>query len=266
MTPSTALILYALFALGGLGLYFCMPRLDRFLGEGGSRRPVPTTAAGAIIGVAALAGLIALFAARFVGPIGERGYFYFFAIIAVLAAARVITHPKPVYSAIYVVALIVAVAALLVLQGAEFLAVALIIIYAGAILVTYLFVIMLAQQPGEQVYDRQAREPLAAMVVGFLLMGAIAGQTAGLTPFAPGAGASTIVVANLAPDEPATGNTFALGSLVMTKYVVVLQITGILLLISMIGAIALSKKRVPNEASRTPHTVLGQIGKEVEPF
>lgn len=244
MSPATAFILYCIFALGGLGLYFALPRLHR-----------RTVRIGALVGMAAVAGLIALLAGQYSGPLGSRSYFYLFATVAVLAAARVITHPKPVYSAIYVVALIVCIASLLFLQQAEFLAIALVIVYAGAILVTYLFVIMLAQQPVEQVYDQQAREPFAATLVGFILMGLIAGGA--VTAISPQAAAQAAM-----PE----GNTLAIGSLVMTKYVVVLQIAGLLLLISMVGAIALSRKRVPHDYVQSAQAPLGQIGREVEPF
>jgi len=187
--------------------------------------------------------------------------------MAILAATRVITHPKPVYSAIYFVAVVIAVAALLVLQEAEFLAVALVIIYAGAILVTYLFVIMLAQQPGSPIYDRRTREPFLAVVVGFVLMAMIAGRAGEL----PARAAEKAILAD-GGRNPATtaslltGNTMAIGAAVTTKYVVALELSGILLLISMVGAIALSRKRLTSDVIRTPLRTLGQIGKEVEPF
>ena len=142
------LLLYFIFALGGAGIYFLLPRGDR-----------PKVVVGAILGLSAVIALIIVLATQVMssGPAGA--YFYVFATIALVAAARVITHPKPVYSAIYFVLVVVAVAALLVLLHAEFVAIALIIIYAGAIMVTYLFVIMLARQPGSPIYDRRAREP-----------------------------------------------------------------------------------------------------------
>ena len=249
MSAGPTLILYALFALGGLGLYFAMPRLQH-----------RTAVVGAIFGLAALAGLLAFLGGQFMGPpLGSRFYFYLFAMIAVLAAARVITHAKPVYSAIYVVALVIAVAAMLVLQQAEFLAVALIIIYAGAILVTYLFVIMLAQQPGAPVYDRQAREPFTATIAGFVLTGLVAGAAAQSVPVSSTAGTPLSM-----PESP-LGHTFAIGATLMTKYIVALEIAGVLLLISMVGAIALSRKRVPAEFARSS-APLGEIGKHVEPF
>jgi NADH-quinone oxidoreductase subunit J len=88
-----------------------------------------------------------------------------------------ITSRRPVYCALYFVLVVLASAALFLLLEAEFMAFALVIVYAGAILITYLFVLMLAQQApqegGESAqaeYDVNPREPLAAVLVGFILM------------------------------------------------------------------------------------------------
>ncbi|MBI4718772.1 MAG: NADH-quinone oxidoreductase subunit J [Planctomycetes bacterium] len=285
MSTPTAYLLYAVFALGGVGLYFLLPR-------GRDTR----TGAGAIFGLGALAALLLVLAARSVAGSAQAASFYLFSALAIGAATRVITHRKPVYSAIYFVAVVVSVAALLVLQRAEFLAVALIIIYAGAILVTYLFVIMLAQQSGEPSYDVRAREPLLAVVAGFLLMATVAVRGSEI-PDAPapaprklayltGSGADRDAVrspgeaspgargaapaSNLRQGAPGAeveeSNTLALGAAVMTRYVVVVELAAVLLLISMIGAIGLSRKRVPAEGPRADHAPLGQVGKEVAPY
>lgn len=256
MTPTTLYVMYLVFAFGAAGLYFAFPRTGP-----------STTTIGAALGVSALVGLFVVWGANGWAEHGDNNYFYLFAAAAILAAARVITHPKPVYSAIYFVAVVLAVAALLVLQEAEFLAVALVIIYAGAILVTYLFVIMLAQQPGSPIYDRRTREPFLAVVIGFILMAMIAGRAGELTACA--ADNAILAGGGLLPASSAslpTGNTMAIGALVMTKYVVALELAGILLLISMVGAIALSRKRITSDLVRTARRALGQIGKEVEPF
>ncbi len=261
MSESTDYILYLLFALGGAAVYLLMPRPER-----------RWTTAGAGFGVAAVAGFLVLLATRGVATGGAASwYFYLFASIALLGASRVITHPKPVYSAIYFVLVVVATAALLVLQSAEFLAVALIIVYAGAILVTYLFVIMLAQQPGSPVYDRRAREPFAAVVVGFVLMGAIAGRAGDLPTIPNGSTRVADVIAasdqdGEAPTLLANGNTVAMGRILMTRYVVALEIAGVLLLVSMVGAIGMSRKRVADDGWRGPARPLGEVGKEAEPF
>ena len=113
-------------------------------------------------------------------------YFWIFAAIALLGSARVVTHEKPVYSALYFVLTVFASAGLFILLYAEFMAVALVTIYAGAILVTYTFVIMLAadaapstKNPDEAAreflaeFDARSRSPWAAGTIGFLLMGVL---------------------------------------------------------------------------------------------
>jgi NADH-quinone oxidoreductase subunit J len=250
-----AYFIYAAFALGALSLYLLVPR-------------VVTRRAGITAGwlAAIVAGALAVYASRLL-DLQAGAMFYFFAIVAVLAAARVITHTKPVYSAVYFVVVVLAVAAVLILQQAEFLAVALIVIYAGAILVTYLFVIMLAQQPGSPVYDRRAREPFWAVLAGFLLVGVIAGQAAGNGATRDQPTAAVKVRSEREPSlAPSAGNTAAIGAALMTRYSVAVEIGGVLLLISMVGAIAISRKRVPTETIRDTASTLGEIGKEVEPF
>ncbi len=98
-------------------------------------------------------------------------------MIACGAAVRVISHPRPVYCALYFVLVVVSAAAMFVLLRAEFMAFSLIIVYAGAILITYLFVLMLAQQApadthgAEAVsYDRIPREPASAVFAGFVVV------------------------------------------------------------------------------------------------
>ena len=256
MNATTAcILLYFIFALGGAGIYFLMPKGDR-----------PTVMVGTLLGLSAVVALLIVLATSVMSSGPGGGYFYLFATIALVAAARVITHPTPVYSALYFVLVVLAVAALLVLLHAEFLAVAMIIIYAGAILVTYLFVIMLASQGGSPTYDRRAREPFLAVLAGFVLMAAVAGRAGNLPEHVAPQAPVTLAAAD---EESATlpeGNTLAVGATVMTKYVVALEIAGMLLLIAMVGAIALSKKMVPTDGYRPAQATLGVIGKEVPPF
>jgi len=134
---------------------------------------------GALIG--AVAGGLAILALSVIGfrATGELPniYFYIFSVLALGAALRVITHPKPVYAALYFIMSILATAGLFLILSAEFMAFALIIVYAGAILITYLFVIMLATQAPDEAelevlaeYDTAAREPVAATVAGFVML------------------------------------------------------------------------------------------------
>jgi NADH-quinone oxidoreductase subunit J len=99
--------------------------------------------------------------------------------MATAAAVRVITTTRPVFAALYFVLVVVAGAVAYLVMGAEFMAFSLIIVYAGAILITYMFVLMLAQQAPDAggpsvAYDRIAREPAAAVLCGFVLLAALA--------------------------------------------------------------------------------------------
>lgn len=165
-------IIYAACVAGAIGLLFLLPRRDR--------RWAPI---GAVLGGGALgAGLLALTRDQAAGG-GVDVFFYLLAFLAVAGAVRMITHPRPVYAALYFILVVLATAGLFVQLAAEFMAFALIIVYAGAILITYLFVIMLAQEaPDDQhpdaltEYDATAREPVAATVVGFVLLAALLGM------------------------------------------------------------------------------------------
>ncbi|MDA1008698.1 MAG: NADH-quinone oxidoreductase subunit J [Planctomycetota bacterium] len=115
------------------------------------------------------------------------------AVLSVVSAARVIANPRPVLAAVFFVLVVLAGAAMFLLLAAEFLAFALIIVYGGAILITYMFVLMLAHQSdggsGQHAgadYDRNPREPIASVMVGFVLFlalgGAIWNATDGFDP------------------------------------------------------------------------------------
>lgn len=160
--------LYLLLVLGGVGVCMALPR------RGVNPQPI-----GALLAASA-GGLGLLLLGLRAGEHLPNLFFYVFSAVALGAALRVITHPRPVYAALYFIMTVLASAGLFVLLAAEFVAFALIIVYAGAILITYLFVIMLATQAptedrteGLADYDATAREPIAATVVGFLLLGAL---------------------------------------------------------------------------------------------
>jgi NADH-quinone oxidoreductase subunit J len=214
---------------------------------------------------------------------GMDVYFWLFAAIAVIGAVRVITHPRPVYSALYFVLTVMATAGLFVLMWAEFMAAALVLIYAGAILVTYVFVIMLAAEAQpvaaagrpmhEQLaeHDAISREPIIASAVGFALLGIILfvifDQATTMTPRATfkldntiGAEfASTADIASpssellaatrAAATQPASGfvpngGTQRLGHYLFTKQLVNLELAGLILTVAMVGAIVIARKRV----------------------
>jgi NADH-quinone oxidoreductase subunit J len=187
--------------------------------------------------------------------------FGLFSALAVVFACAVIIQRRALYSALYVVLLILCVACLCLLLDAEFLAMALVIIYGGAILVTYVFVIMLAQQAGEAVYDRWARRPLAACLAGFLLLAALAS-------IAHSDGASPAAWAARPFPGPSgdSGAVEQVGAVLMTRYVVAVEVAGVLLLLAMVGAVAIARKRFPADGARREPVVLGEVGRKALPF
>lgn len=165
--------LYLICGLGAAGVACALPRRDR---EGGRT----LTAVGGVL-LASAFGLGALLLAMTAGDNSAplpNVFFYPFAAIGLGGALRMITHKRPVYSALYFIMTIIASCGMYLLLSAEFMAFALVIIYAGAILITYLFVIMLATQAptGDKdelldSVDAEAREPILASIIGFVLIG-----------------------------------------------------------------------------------------------
>jgi NADH-quinone oxidoreductase subunit J len=240
--PIAPTVVLGLCVLAGLGTVLLLP---------GHRDASFRKLGGVILLAAAI--IFAVLLARRLGdtattPVGP--YFWIFSAIALFGAIRVITHPKPVYSALYFVLTVFASAGLFLLLYAEFMAAALILIYAGAILVTYVFVIMLAAEAtpaktpdGKNVvlmgladHDAVSREPFAAAVIGFSLMGVILflifDKAQAIAP-AP-AVASTIV----------SGDTQELGAYLFKNQIVNLELAGLILTIAMVGAIVIARKRV----------------------
>lgn len=164
------ILLYTACVIGAVGVALALPR-----------RGLSPQVIGALIGALAI-GLLFIGMGVKAGSKGLPNFnFYLFSLIALGASLRVISHPRPVYAALYFILTIIASAGLYVLLSAEFMAFALIIVYAGAILITYLFVIMLATESptADQVealsdFDRYSREPVVAAIVGFVL---VAGTT-----------------------------------------------------------------------------------------
>lgn len=163
------LILASLVVLfGASGTYLLLPH------KHGARTPKSVHAAGA--GLAGLALL--LFAVLWTPPPGFTSdvslfvaglFFYACAFGAVAAAVASVTSRDPTHSALWFAAVVLATSGLFLKAGASFLAVGTVIVYAGAIVVTFLFVIMLAQMEGRAGYDRAARMPFRTTWICFLL-------------------------------------------------------------------------------------------------
>ena len=191
-------------------------------------------------------------------PSGETSHGVLVALfggIAIASAAMTVTSRYPVYAALWFALATLSVCGLFLLQSAPFLAAATVIVYAGAIVVTFLFVIMLAQQGGSAQYDGQAAWPLPAVIVTFALLGgtlySLHDWRAGST--ADGGAASRFVSAPAAFEtnslsRPAAGETEigtmrGIGRSLFGDYLFAVEIAGSLLLVAAIGAIAIAPRR-----------------------
>jgi NADH-quinone oxidoreductase subunit J len=178
--------------------------------------------------------------------------FFVVAAITVAAAVGVVAFRNPIHSAVALLLTFVMVAVLFVLRHAEFLAAVQVLVYAGGILVLYLFVIMLVRitdlGPGKVFLSGIA--PLA--ILGGVVLGCLI--AIGLLPGSMAAGDGG-TAAMTAVDGEEIGNTEAVGWLLYMKYLVPFEVVSVVLLVAMIGAIVFGRR----------DAALAGAGEEVEP-
>jgi len=166
--------------------------------------------------------------------------FFVFAAVAVGGSVGVVVSRSPVGSLLFMVATLASTAGIFVLLEAHFLAAVQIMVYAGAIMVLFLFVIMLLNLGHD--YQRDIRGNVV-VVVGFAVTGAIGGLLARQL----GSGTSGLET-NLGPGDAIDaalrehGAVGAIAQPLFTEYVVPFELTGILLLVAIVGALVLAKK------------------------
>ena len=160
--------------------------------------------------------------------------FYTLAAVAVVAALGVVSSRNPVHSVLFLILTFFTAAGLFVLIGAEFLAMLLVVVYVGAVAVLFLFVVMMLD-----VYFVELRQgflnylPLGALIalvllgqIGLVASAVLQNQAVQLNPDATAQLAAT--------------NAEAVGSVLYTRYVLVFQLSGLVLFVAMIGAIVLT--------------------------
>ena len=164
--------------------------------------------------------------------------FYFISACILGFAVLVISTKDTVHSVLFLVLDFLFVAALYVLLGAEFLAAIQILVYAGGIVVLYLFVVMLVnlKRPPEAHADPHRKTKL-----GFGLSAAVLAELALLAVRSSAAPVRPIVAAAAVP---VTGNTEVVGWMLYTSYLIPFEIASMLLLVAMIGAIVLAKREL----------------------
>ena len=170
----------------------------------------------------------------------ELVLFYTFGAIAVISAILVITQHNVVHSAAFLGATLFAVAGIFLTLHAEFLAGVQVIVYVGGILVLFVFVIMLIsvdRSMHERQYNRQWT--IALVTAGILIAEIAYGLYRGKDTF--------VLPSVVPPVATAAGNSEQVGTALYTAYLLPFEIASILLLVAIVGAVVLSKKRTPAE-------------------
>ena len=172
--------------------------------------------------------------------VSEALQFYAFATITVLGSLLVVSQRNPVYSVLALIAAFFGLSGLYVGLEAPFVAVIQIIIYAGAIMVLFLFVVMLLNVPREDAAEWDRSHPLyrpGAVRVGAALallmvveLGWALARTSGLST-------------GVADEHRAVTSIAAVGRSLFTDYMFAFEVTSILIIIAMVGAVVLARKR-----------------------
>ncbi|MDQ0085392.1 NADH-quinone oxidoreductase subunit J [Variovorax boronicumulans] len=163
----------------------------------------------------------------------KTGLFYLFAVVLLFAAFRVITARNPVYAALYLVLAFFQASAIWLLLRAEFLAISLVLVYVGAVMVLFLFVVMMLDINVDGLREGFWKHfPLAAGVGALIALEMAAVLMGGFRLGEPRAAAGAM--------GATTSNTLELGKLLYSEYLYPLEIAAVILLVAIVAAIALT--------------------------
>ena len=161
-------------------------------------------------------------------------FFFLFAILAVVCAINVVVQTHPISSALSLIGVMGSLAILYLLLGAEFIAMAQIIVYAGAIMVLFVFVIMLLNAGAES----KRGSSITAQALGIPVLIAFLGVVA-------------YFVQRLFPDAPhvvfgamTAGSPRSIGQALFTQYLLPFEVTSVLILVAIVGAVVLARKEL----------------------
>lgn len=166
----------------------------------------------------------------------QTGLFYAFSLILVAAALRVITARNPVHAALFLVLSFVTAAGLWMLLEAEFLAITLVLVYVGAVMVLFLFVVMMLDINLDRLREGYWDYLVPAGVVALVMLGEMTALLAGRELGVDALPAPT-------PKPETYSNTRELGHLIYTDYVYPFEIASVILLVAIVAAIALTLRR-----------------------
>lgn len=276
--PHTGAILRALvaLALGAAGVYLMLPR-GPVVGKRWARY------LGGALATVSLVLLITMAVSTpamqpplegrgntFVWPLDDQPIetcytFHFLAFVSLASAVLMITSRNPVYSALWFAMVLLANSGLFLLQKAEFLSAATVIVYAGAIVVTFLFVIMLAQPSGAARYDHHSREPLLVSLTGLILASVLVGTlhySARYEDWGTGAANSGRPALDVIGSAVKNSGEFrgisdendqhvsGLGKTLFVDHVASVEVIGLLLLAAVVGAVLIAGHKVDDSPRR----------------
>jgi NADH-quinone oxidoreductase subunit J len=178
--------------------------------------------------------------------------FYLFATITIASAIAVIFSRNPVHSVLWLILAFFNAAGLMLMAGAEFIALVLVIVYVGAVAVLFLFVVMMLSIDFATLRSGFTRYMPIGIIVSIILLAeiivAVAAWRTGPT------------IAGAAPPPAVTPNIVAMGELIYTRYLLPFELAGLVLLVAMVGAIVLTHRsrggvrgqNIPKQISRNP--------------
>jgi NADH-quinone oxidoreductase subunit J len=162
-------------------------------------------------------------------------HFYLFGLLAVASALLFVTRKSPVSAALWLVNTMFALAALYIMLDAQFVGAVQVLVYAGAIMVVFLFVVMLLNlgHPSEAGDFREKRVRYGAAAVGIAMIAELLVLTRGRVPDV------------VASDEPVANAIAPVAQVLFTQHLLAFELTSVLLLVAIVGAVVLAKRRVP---------------------
>ena len=162
--------------------------------------------------------------------------FYLFAICACVAGFMVVIGRNPVHSVLWLILAFFSAAGLFVLQGAEFVAMLLIVVYVGAVAVLFLFVVMMLDVDFAELKGELARYLPLGLLIGLVMLAQLGMALSGWTASEAADGLRA------APIVEGVQNTRGLGAVLYDRYALMFQMSGLVLLVAMIGAIVLTMR------------------------
>ena len=178
--------------------------------------------------------------------------FYLFAVVVVLSGAMTILSRNPVHSVLWLILAFFNAAGLMVLAGAEFIAMLLVIVYVGAVAVLFLFVVMMLDIDFAQLRAGVMRYAAVGLLLALALVAEI------IVAIGAWSAGGLSLGRRIAPIEPGIPNIEAIGRLLYTRYLFVFEGAGLVLLVAMIGAIVLTYR---HRSDLRPQNVGRQINR-----